>query len=190
MGVRARSEIGIDEEGDMNCILFRHGIAVEPDEWEGTEENRPLTEKGKKRARQAAQGLAVLGCEATHLFSSPFVRAYDTARLVRTAVCPTLKLETKDELAVGAQPDQLLALLRTLPSDAVVLCVGHEPLLGEVVSLLLCGKVSPNFQLKKAGAVGLELSSDVKPGQARLHWWLQPGQLRVIGKRASDKEKE
>jgi len=174
----------------MECILFRHGIAIEPDQWEGTEENRPLTDKGKKRTGQAAQGLAVLGCEPTHLFTSPFVRAYDTARLVRAAVCPTLKLETKDELAVGTKPEQLMALLRTLPSDAVVLCVGHEPLLGEVVSLLLCGKVLPNFQLKKAGAASLELSEDVKAGQARLRWWLQSGQLRAIGKRASSKKGE
>jgi hypothetical protein len=31
----------------MECILVRHGIAVEPDEWEGEEENLPLMEKGK-----------------------------------------------------------------------------------------------------------------------------------------------
>lgn len=174
----------------MECILFRHGIAVEPDEWEGTEENRPLTDKGKKRTKQAAQGLAVLGCEPTHLFTSPFVRAYDTARLVRTAVCPALKLETKEELAVGVEPEQLIALLRTLPPDAVVLCVGHEPLLGEVLSLLLCGNVLPSFSLKKAGAGSLELMDGIKPGQARLRWWLQPGQLRVIGRSASGTERK
>ncbi|MFO0697947.1 MAG: histidine phosphatase family protein [Nitrospira sp.] len=172
----------------MECILFRHGIAIEPDEWEGAEENRPLTDKGRKRTRQAAQGLSVLGCQPTHLFTSPFVRAYDTARLVRTAVCPTLKIETREELAVGTTPEQLVGFLRTLPSDAVVLCVGHEPLLGEVASLLLCGKVLPTFPFKKAGAAGLELSGGVKSEQARLLWWLQPGQLRALGKCVSSEE--
>jgi phosphohistidine phosphatase len=56
----------------MDCILVRHGIAVEPDEWDGAEENRPLTEKGKRRARQAAEGLAALDCQPTHLFTSPY----------------------------------------------------------------------------------------------------------------------
>ena len=172
----------------MECILFRHGIAVEPDEWDGTEENRPLTEKGKKRARQAAEGLAVLDCKPTHLFTSPFVRAYDTARLLRTAVCPTLKLETREELAVGAKPEQIVTLLRTLPPDAVVVCVGHEPQLGEVVSLMLCGKAFPNFPLKKAGAASLELADGFKIGEARLLWWLQPAQLRAFGKRRSSEE--
>lgn len=169
----------------MECILFRHGIAIEPREWKGTEEDRPLTDKGKKRTRQAAQGLAFLGCRPTHLFTSPFVRAYDTARIIRAAVCPRLTIERREELAIGTRPEHLVAFLRTLPSDAVALCVGHEPLLGEVVSLILCGHVLSTFPLKKAGAACLELTNGVKPGQARLRWWLQPGQLRAIGTRAS-----
>lgn len=173
----------------MDCILVRHGIAVEPDEWEGAEENRPLTEKGKNRARQAAEGLAVFDCTPTHLFTSPFVRAYDTARLVRTVVCPTLKVETREELALGATPERLVGLLRTLPSDAVVICVGHEPQLGEAVSLLLCGKALSNFPLKKAGAAHLVVTDGVRPGQGRLRWLLQPMQLRAIGKRTYGKKR-
>jgi phosphohistidine phosphatase len=172
----------------MDCILVRHGIAMEPEEWEGAEENRPLTEKGKKRVRQAAEGLAALDCKPTHLFTSPFVRAYDTARLLRTVVCPALKVETKEELAVGAKPEQLVALLKTLPSDSVVICVGHEPQLGEAVSLVLCGKAYPNFPLKKAGAVLVESEGGINPGQGRLCWWLQPVQLRALGKRAHAKK--
>jgi phosphohistidine phosphatase len=167
----------------MDCILVRHGIAVEPDEWEGTEENRPLTEKGKKRARQAAQGLAALDCKPTHLFTSPFVRAYDTARLLRAVVCPALKVETCEELAVGATPEHMVALLHTFPPDSVVICVGHEPLLGELAALLLCGKALPNFPLKKAGCACIKTEGVIKPGQGRLHWWLQPIQLRALGKR-------
>lgn len=174
----------------MDCILVRHGIAVEPDEWKGTEENRPLTVKGKKRVRQAAEGLAALGCQPTHLFTSPFVRAYDTAKLLRAAICPALKVEAREELAVGSKPERLIGVLRTLPTDAVVVCVGHEPLLGEVASLLLCGKVLSNFSLKKAGAACIEGEDGMKPGQGRLRWWLQPTQLRAIGKRAYVKKRE
>lgn len=174
----------------MDCILVRHGIAVEPDEWEGEEENRPLTEKGKRRVRQMAKGLAALDCQPTHLYTSPFVRAYDTARLLRTVICPTLKIETREELAVGAKPEHVVTFLRTLPSDAIVVCVGHEPQLGEIVSLLLCGKVLPNFPLKKAGVVRVESEGSVGLGQTRLSWWLQPMHLRALGKRAYTKKRE
>lgn len=174
----------------MNCILVRHGIAVEPHEWEGTEENRPLTEKGKRRVRQAAEGLATLDCTPTHLFTSPFIRAYNTARLLQTVICPTLKIETRDELAAGTKPERFVAFLRTLPPDSVVICVGHEPQLGEVVSLLLCGKALPNFPLKKAGAACIESERLMGLGQGRLRWWLQPMQLRAFGKRARIKRRE
>jgi phosphohistidine phosphatase len=173
----------------MDCILVRHGIAVEPGDWEGTEENRPLTEKGKRRVRQAAEGMAVLDCKPTHLFTSPFVRAYDTAKLLRAIVCPTVKVETREELSAGTKPERLVGLFGTLPLDAVVVCVGHEPQLGEVISLLLCGKALPNFPLKKAGAALVELEGVIKPGQGRLCWWLQPMQLRAIGKRAYGKKR-
>jgi len=166
----------------MDCVLIRHGIAVEPEEWEGSEENRPLTERGKRRARQAATGLAALNCKPTHLFSSPFVRAYDTARLLRTVVGPSLKVETRDELTVGSKPEQIVSLLRSLPSESVVMCVGHEPLLGEVASILLCGKPTSNFSMKKAGAALIHLPESVTPGQGLLRWWLQPAQLRALGK--------
>ncbi len=117
------------------------------------------------------------------------MRAYDTARLLRAVVCPTLKVETREELAVGAKPERLVGLFRTLPSDAVVVCVGHEPQLGEVVSLLLCGKALPNFPLKKAGAARVESEGIVNLGQGRLCWWLQPMQLRTIGKRVYGKKR-
>lgn len=166
----------------MECILVRHGIAVEPEEWEGSEENRPLTEKGKKRVRQAAAGLVALACKPTHLFSSPYVRAYDTARLIRTIVCPSLKVETREELAAGSTPEQIVSLLRSLPSESVVLCVGHEPLLGETAGLLLCGKPISNFPMKKAGAALIHFPVHAKAGQGLLGWWLQPAQLRALGK--------
>ncbi len=174
----------------MDCILVRHGIAVQPDEWEGEEENRPLTEKGKRRVRQMAEGLAALDCKPTHLFTSPFVRAYDTARLLRAIICPTLKVETCEELAVGAKPERVVTLLHTLPPEAVAVCVGHEPQLGEVVSLLLCGKALPNFPLKKAGAARVVSEGLAGLGQGRLSWWLQPMQLRALGKRAHAKKRE
>jgi phosphohistidine phosphatase len=167
----------------MDCLLMGHGIAVASEKWDGSEKNRPLTKKGKKRVRQAAAGLATLSCKPTHVFSSPFIRAYDTARLLRTAVCPTLKVETCDELAVGDSPERLLPFLRSLSTESIVVCVGHEPLLEEVAGLLLCGKPTPGLSFKKAGAALIQLPDGPQPGRGVLQWWLQPRQLRALGKR-------
>jgi phosphohistidine phosphatase len=165
----------------MDCLLMRHGIAVESEKWDGSEETRPLTKKGEKRTRHAAAGLAALHCKPTHLFSSPFVRAYDTARLLRDAVCPTLRIDTRDELTVGASPTEILLFLRSLPAESMIVCVSHEPLLGEVAGLLLCGKPTPGLSLKKAGVALIHLPEGPKPGRGTLRWWLEPKQLRTLG---------
>lgn len=167
----------------MDCILVRHGIAVEPAEWTGVEADRPLTEKGIRRVREAAAGLAALGIAPTHLWSSPYARARETAAIIRRSLCRSLSLEIREELAVGSAAHGILALLRRLPQEAVVLCVGHEPLLGETAALLLSGRPSSNYPMKKAGAAWLHLEGEAAPGRALLHGWLQPAQLRALGKR-------
>lgn len=166
----------------VDCLLFRHGIAVEPDEWDGAEARRPLTEKGKRRVRQAADGLAAMDIAPTHLLCSPFTRAQMTARIIRSRLCRSVTLETADALAVGSTPEQLLARLSAMPLDAVVLCVGHEPLLGDIAAVLLCGRAEAGFALKKAGAALIHLPDGVAAGRGLLRWWLLPAHLRSLRK--------
>ena len=71
----------------MDCVLVRHGSAVERDEWEGSDADRPLTERGAKRVAQVAAGLSRLGVQPTHVVSSPLIRAIETAKIVRDPEC-------------------------------------------------------------------------------------------------------
>jgi len=166
----------------MDCVLLRHGIAVERDEWEGTDGDRPLTERGAKRVAQAAIGLSRLDVRPTHVFSSPLIRAIETANIVHSSlhVCPAMHVV--NELLPDASPHRLLSILRKLPPESCVLCIGHEPQLGMAASVFLSGRVSTSFPLRKSGACLIELSLPAKPGQGILRWWLTPGQLRAMGK--------
>lgn len=55
----------------MDCLLFRHGIAVDREDWDGPEPERPLTAKGAERTRQAAKGLARLDVVPTQILVQP-----------------------------------------------------------------------------------------------------------------------
>ncbi|OAI45174.1 hypothetical protein AYO43_01845 [Nitrospira sp. SCGC AG-212-E16] len=167
----------------MDCVLFRHGIAAERDEWEGSDADRPLTERGAKRVAQAAAGLSRLDVQPTHVLSSPLVRAIETAKIAHRSLRIRTTMRIVDELLPDASPNRLLSILHDLPPESCVLCVGHEPHLGMVASVLLCGRASASFPLKKAGACLIELSIPAKPGQGLLRWWLTPSQLRALGKR-------
>jgi phosphohistidine phosphatase len=167
----------------MDCVLLRHGIAVDRDDWEGQDGDRPLTERGAKRVAQVAAGLTRLNVQPTHVFSSPLIRAIETAKIVHNALRISSAVQIVDELLPNAPPNRLLSVLQDLPPESCVICIGHEPHLGMAASVLLSGRSSASFPLKKAGACLIELSIPAKPGRGILHWWLTPGQLRAMGKR-------
>ena len=70
----------------MECVLLRHGIAVERDEWAGPDSDRPLTERGAKRVAQVAAGLNRLDVQPTHVLSSPLIRAIETAKIMHSSL--------------------------------------------------------------------------------------------------------
>ncbi len=166
----------------MDCVLFRHGLAVERTEWSGRDADRPLTDKGRTRTRQAASGLMRLDLAPLHLLSSPFVRAHDTAKLLHEAFRLKGEIRLCDELLPGAAPDKLFPLLESFPADACVICVGHEPHLSETAGVMLFGEPAACLSLKKAGACLIHFDGIPKPGRGHLQWWLGPGLLRALRK--------
>ena len=167
----------------MDCMLLRHGIAVERDEWEGPDADRPLTERGAKRVAQVAAGLNRLDVQPTHVLSSPLIRAIETAKIMHRSLQVRSAVQIVEELLPDAPPNGLLSFLRDLPPESCVLCIGHEPHLGLAASVMLSGRATASFPMKKAGACLIELSLSVKSGRGVLRWWLTPRQLREMGKR-------
>jgi phosphohistidine phosphatase len=165
----------------MDCILFRHGIAVEPQEWDGPEARRPLTSKGAEKVREAAEGLIRLDIHPSHVVSSPFLRTGQTAEIL----CEVLRLSPEmarwNELLSDAPPHHLFERLAKLPKDACVLCVGHEPHLSAAAGLMIAGAPVSGLVFKKGGACFIRFESSVKPGEGLLRWWLMPMQLRALG---------
>ncbi len=172
----------------MECVLLRHGIAVERDEWKGTDADRPLTDRGAKRVAQAAAGLQRLGIEPTHLFSSPLTRAQETAAIIHASFQMKSAIRVLDDLMPDAVPEDALSALRDLPVESCVVLVGHEPHLGMLASLLLSGKPSSSFPFKKAGACLIEVSVPVKSSKGALRWWMGPSPLRMLGKKRAKLE--
>jgi phosphohistidine phosphatase len=168
----------------MDCLLMRHGIAVERDEWEGADTDRPLTEQGVKRVVQVAAGLNRLGVKPTHVLSSPLIRAIETAKIVHRSLGVRSAMQIVDELLPDAPPDRLLPILHDFQPETCVLCIGHEPQLGMAASFMLSGRATASFPMKKAGACLIELPIPAKPGRGVLRWWLTPSQLRAMGKLA------
>ena len=66
----------------MQLYIVRHGIAIDREDPEcPPEAERYLTEEGVERTKQVAEAVAALGIHADLMFSSPYVRATQTAAI-------------------------------------------------------------------------------------------------------------
>jgi phosphohistidine phosphatase len=166
-------------------LLIRHAIAEERDHFARTgrsDDDRPLTDKGRRRMRLAAKGLRALIEEIDLLTTSPLIRAAETADIVSEEFGGT-PVEEIEMLAMGPA-DAFLSWYRTVADMGLVAVVGHEPYLGEWASWLLAGPAADFMVFKKGGACLLEFPDRIDPGRAVLQWHLAPAHLRTLGGRA------
>ena len=167
----------------LRVVLFRHGIAVDPEDGSNQPDlARPLTNKGIRRTRQAAQGLRALGVRPELILTSPAVRALQTAKLAARALHVShAQLHEEASLLPAARPEELLAALGALELSEV-LCVGHAPRLDQILAALVGLKAGQTpLLLKKAGAAIVQWNGEV--GGGTLLALLAPSALRNASRR-------
>ncbi|NEO26328.1 MAG: phosphohistidine phosphatase SixA [Kamptonema sp. SIO4C4] len=75
----------------MEVYLIRHGIAGDRNDYP-TDEERPLTDKGKSKTRKVAQRLKTLGLQFDLILTSPLRRAQQTATILQeVGLSPTVE---------------------------------------------------------------------------------------------------
>ena len=152
-------------------ILFRHGIAE--DAREGLEDaERRLTTRGRRRTRVAAAGLRRLVGGSVVVWSSPLLRALETADEVARAWGDRSTVRIVDELHPETTPEDLAALLLR-PVDDQIVAVGHEPLLSSTAASMT--GVAPLPALGKCGCAGLRIEGE---NRVSLSFLLTPRLLR------------
>jgi phosphohistidine phosphatase len=164
----------------MNCLLLRHGIAVNPEEWGGSEQERPLTKEGMAKTEQVAAGLKRIEMKPTHLLCSPFIRTQQTAEIIKEVLQIKATIQLCPELVYDQSPVLLFPILQNFSRDASVMCVGHEPHLGQTAALMIFGKDSSGLAVKKAGGCLISFAGKVGVGLGHLEWWMAPAQLRAL----------
>lgn len=133
----------------MDVFLIRHAAAID-ETLELRDPMRHLTEQGRAQAVALGDRLRWHDCTPSRIWTSPLVRAVQTAELVAAGLKATVTVDVLPALAPGESARIVLAAVQALPADASVLLVGHEPGMSGIGALLV-GK--PDFAaLSKAEA--------------------------------------
>jgi len=166
----------------FSLLLLRHGIAQEQCS-EVADEDRALTDRGRRRTALVCRRLVDLGCRCDQLISSPLIRARQTAELaVEAGLAPAFALS--DDLRPGETPVPLLRRFAGLSAEGLPDClglVGHEPDLSLLAARLL-GAPTASIDLRKAGVTLLELSGSPASSAQASDWVGQwpPATLKVL----------
>jgi len=159
--------VSMDPLVPRHVYLFRHGIAIaREDPACPPDPERRLTEKGARRTAAAVRGLARLGVLATRVWSSPYLRAMETAELVRSGLEIDDAVEVFHHIEPGGDHVETARAL-----EGGVLIAGHAPHLDFLVEHL----TGAHVRMKKAGCACVDLDEE------RLVWLLEPRALRALG---------
>jgi phosphohistidine phosphatase len=163
----------------MKLYLLRHATAVDA---ASSDAQRELTHEGREEARTAGAALAELGVKLSHIFTSPLVRARQTAEIVAKVLKFPGDVESLDELENGASTASLLKSLKPLSPANEILLVGHMPSLSEHLAVLISAESAQAFPLGKASIACVELEQ-ARAGTGQLRWLMRQKQLQEIADR-------
>ncbi len=152
----------------MLLYFLRHGDAVQSPSL--SDSDRPLSSFGKRQAAAVGAFLCASNVHIDRIFSSPLLRAVETAEIIGKALGVD-GLERTEYLVPGTRKAQLFDLLNSHGLESILLA-GHEPHLSQTVSLLLTKKETLPLEFKKCSLACLVASKPLRIGHALLQWLL------------------
>ncbi len=156
----------------MRYYFVRHGIA---EDMAASDFDRELTSRGRRRVARSAQVMKRLNLQPARIFSSPRLRARQTAELIGAALdIPVSIVETLD---FGFDLSGIERLTRDMHFDDELMFVGHNPDMSEVVHEL----TGVDLSMKKGGMARVDvLGSNARHGE--LLWLIAPKVFDALSK--------
>jgi phosphohistidine phosphatase len=160
----------------MLVLLIRHAIAAAQDQHLYPDDAlRPLTPKGRRIQRRVSARLFDAGLAPGRVFSSPWKRAWQTARIVvdETGIGKERRIRS-DALARPPDLGELAEAIGEVGSTEKIALVGHEPWMSGLAALLLTGGVSGlAIDFPKSGIMAIDADA-LEPGAGALQFFWRP----------------
>lgn len=155
----------------MRLYFLRHGEAE--DGGGLNDHDRRLTTNGIERTTNAGHVLAKLNINPAYIFSSPRVRARQTADIVAQAL--GMSIDIREEVNFSFNTRAVQTLIADLDSDSEVMFVGHEPSMSATISALTGAQI----EMKKGGLARVDVDASTA-AHGTLVWLIAPKVFDVL----------
>ena len=156
----------------MRYYFVRHGIA---EDMAADDFSRQLTARGRRRVATSASVMKRLNLQPARIFSSPRLRARQTAEIIADTL--GLPVNLADEVNFGFDLSDINYLTRDSRIDDEVMFVGHNPDMSDLVHQLTGVDVS----MKKGGLARVDLlGKQARHGE--LVWLIAPKVFDTLSK--------
>ncbi|WP_101477359.1 phosphohistidine phosphatase SixA [Candidatus Nitrosotalea bavarica] len=162
----------------MDLLVLRHGEAGKRSPSPG-DSKRTLTAEGRQEIVDLSNGLKHLEVQLDYILTSPLLRAKNTAEIVAKSLKYKGKIEELDVLKPEGSRLEFYSALSKLKRESVVLVVGHEPYLSEMISEAI-SQSDCRIDLKKAGLARIRVLSILPKLKGDLRWLLTPKLLKKM----------
>jgi len=156
----------------MKLFLVRHTEAIDYEtESVRTDDIRFITPKGRKISTTVFKALKDDFADLDKIFTSPLVRAVQTAEILAVILKYKNDVEVANELTLPTPSSKVLQLLKRNTIFKSIALVGHEPMMSSLVQSFSDRK---NFELpfKKSGVCYIDF--DVEKEQGKFEWYYNP----------------
>lgn len=158
-------------DGTVRVHLLRHAHAGDSAAWEGDDDLRPLTEKGRQQCRRLGEFLEAHGVRPDVIVTSPLVRAQQTADLVAAHLNMTVRSDAR--LGGGFGQRDLWSLLDETGAREIML-VGHDPDFSSLLGYLID---AAGISMKKGALATVDIETKLGDGEGELRWLVPPDLL-------------
>jgi phosphohistidine phosphatase len=150
--------------------LFRHGIAEDAKAGR-PDASRALTDEGRKKAAAVVDAARRSGVEPSLIVSSPYVRAFETAKIAAEGFKYKGDIVRTETLVPHGSPEKVWAELRDYREESAILLAGHEPLLSRLSAFLLASPAL-RVEMKKAAMVRIDVETFGAVPHGSLRWMI------------------
>lgn len=154
----------------MNLFLIRHAAAIEDlNHYARTDEDRYLTASGRMTARKFFRDHRNILSGISHILTSPFLRAVQTAEVLSSAIDYEGAIEPAVELRADSASGRAVELVCSFGHVDSLALVGHEPMMSMLLRATTGGNGAP-AGFSKCGTAVIEFFPESKTGTLKKYF--------------------